>query len=59
MGPYAEGMNRVIVSSPGSEDDVNDPDLDDEIELVAVLVAAARRSVGRLTLPEIDRLLGV
>ncbi|WP_197275061.1 hypothetical protein [Luteipulveratus halotolerans] len=52
-------MNRVIVSSPSSEDDVNDPDLDDEIELVAVLVAAARRSVGRLSLSEIDQLLGI
>ncbi|MDE9365512.1 hypothetical protein PZ938_07830 [Luteipulveratus sp. YIM 133132] len=54
-------MERSLVSSVNDDggDDVNDRDLREEIELVAVLAAAARLRARRLTLAEIDRLLGV
>jgi hypothetical protein len=41
------------------EDELQDTDLREEIELVADLVVAASASEGPLSLPEIDRILGV
>lgn len=45
-------------SGPG-EAELRDLDLREEIELVADLVVAATASDGRLSLAEIDRILGV
>ncbi|WP_157063304.1 hypothetical protein [Luteipulveratus mongoliensis] len=55
-------MSRVLRSAAAAatgDDEVNDPDLREEIELVSVLVAAAQRRAEHLSLREIDRLLGV
>jgi hypothetical protein len=43
----------------GSDDELQDTDLRDEIELVADLVVAASASDGPLSRAEIDRILGV
>lgn len=57
--PYAYRMARVRKSAQHitHDDAVNDPELHDEIELVALLVAAARRCTRHLTKSEIDRAL--